>query len=149
MTFTGTITGSLTPPPDGGTVLLQVRLVSSVHPAGTVGGESGYSCDYAARTSGQLAEQLLPVPVTLPTTFSIQTPPPSDLGNPDAGTFCGAGYAIQLYWDSVPGNFSAQLGESQCGCVDGQCSGVPGYDYGYGGPNITCSSVVCNVTVTP
>jgi hypothetical protein len=45
------------------------------------------------------------------------------------------------------GTYPGGLASTQCGCVDGVCGGLPGANYGAGGPPITCSPVICNVTL--
>jgi hypothetical protein len=131
---------------------LYVVLEASLHDsASTAGGPP--TCGLPTNMDDREAtELLLPAPLALPVQYSLQAP--NDLlGNPDAGTFCGAGFAVEVYWYYTSPPYyiwPTAIGQAQCGCVDGQCAGVSATPYyGFGGPNITCSNVVCNVTITP
>jgi hypothetical protein len=148
ITLTGTLSGTLPPFPETGPqpAFLRVDLCAAYHYYATVAGGPP-TCQTPTMDGRCPSYQIFPLSsLTLPKSYTFS----DNIGNGDGGNlFCAVGYAVEVSWlDSslLPiGMYPGGLGSTQCGCVDGVCAGGP--NYGAGGPPITCSPVICNVTI--
>jgi hypothetical protein len=135
VTFTGTISGNMPSMPDGGPPFaLYVALRAGVHLEEIPLGASTPSCDTPTNVEQLLDYRLFDLPLTLPLTYCFTV---------NFSASCGEGVELVV---APTDSFLTPFGDAtaQCGCLEGICEGPP-FTYGWGGPPITCSPVVCNI----